>query len=91
LKRKAQAAELKGWKQIAEYLAQPVPTVQRWAKSGMPVRREGRFMVASQEELSRWLGRESGAKQPVRIATDNADLAGDLRRALADARQRRRK
>jgi hypothetical protein len=82
---------LKGWKQIAEYLAQPVATVQRWAKSGMPVRREERFMVASQEELGRWLERESGTKQPVHIATDNADLSGDLRRALAEARQQRRR
>ena len=82
---------MKGWKQIGEYLAQPVATVQRWAKSGMPVRREGRFMVASQEELSRWLGRESGTKQPVHIATDNADLSGDLRRALAEARKQRRR
>lgn len=48
-------------------------------------------MVASQEELGRWLERESGTKQPVHIATDNADLSGDLRRALAEARQQRRR
>jgi hypothetical protein len=82
---------LKGWKQIAEYLGQPVATAQRWAKTGMPARREGRSMTASPEELSRWLGREAGVGQPVRIATDNADLSTDLRRALANARHHRRR
>jgi hypothetical protein len=82
---------LKGWKQIAEYLGQPVATAQRWGKTGMPVRREGRTMVASPEELSRWLGREAGVGQPVRIPTDNADLSTDLRRALANARHHRRR
>lgn len=48
-------------------------------------------MVASPEELSRWLGREAGVGQSVHIATDNADLSTDLRRALADVRHRRRK
>ena len=82
---------LKGWKQIAEYLGQPVATAQRWGKTGMPVWRAGRSMVASPEELSRWLGREAGVGQPVRIATDNADLSTDLRRALARARHDRRR
>ena len=91
VRKKEQARALKGWKEIAGYLAQPVATVQRWAKTGMPVRREGRFTVATPEELSRWLGREAGTRQPVRIATDNSDLSGDLRRALADARHKRRK
>jgi hypothetical protein len=34
---------LKGWQQIAKFLGQPVATAQRWAKSGMPVTREGRL------------------------------------------------
>lgn len=90
-KKERQPVLLKGWKQIAQHLGQPVATAQRWAKTGMPVRREGRFMVASPEELSRWLGREAGVGQSVHIATDNADLSTDLRRALADVRHRRRK
>jgi len=90
-KREKQPAPLKGWKQIAGFLGQPVATAQRWAKTGMPVRREGRYMVASPDELSRWLGREAGVGQAVRIATDNADLSTDLRRALADARYHRRR
>ncbi|HZU44364.1 MAG TPA: hypothetical protein VE994_16940 [Terriglobales bacterium] len=90
-KKEKQPALLKGWKQIAQHLGQPVATAQRWAKTGMPVRREGRYMVASPEELSRWLGREAGVGQPVHIATDDSDLSGDLRRALADARHHRRR
>ncbi len=85
------AGLLKGWKQIAEFLGQPVATAQRWAKTGMPAHREGRFMVATPEELSAWLGREAGAGQPVHIATDNADLSADLRRALAAARHHQKK
>lgn len=38
--------ELKGWKAIAAYLVIPPATAQRWAREGMPVRREGRFTVA---------------------------------------------
>ena len=90
-KKEKQPVLLKGWKQIAEHLGQPVATAQRWAKTGMPVRREGRFMVASPEELSGWLGREAGVGEPVHIATDNADLSTDLRRALANARHQRRR
>jgi len=89
--KKEQPRPLKGWKEIAGYLAQPVATTQRWAKTGMPVRREGRYTVATPEELNRWLGRESGKKEPVHIATDNSDLSGDLKRALAEARQQKRR
>jgi hypothetical protein len=51
---------LKGWKQIAEFLGEPVSAVQRWASEGMPVHREGRFVATSPEELNVWLGEESG-------------------------------
>jgi len=67
---------LKGWRQIAEFLGQPVSTAQRWAKSGMPVSRQRRSVHASPEELNRWLGRE--------------DLSTELRRALSYVRKRRR-
>jgi hypothetical protein len=68
-----------------------MPTVQRWAKDGMPVKREGRYIVADREELSRWLGRESGSAQPVRVAGANErDLTADLKHGLAEARRTRR-
>ena len=85
-KPRVQNERLKGWNEIASFLGQPVVVAQRWARSGMPVTREGRFMYASREELSRYLGREAGLDVPVHIATENADLSADLKRALAHAR-----
>lgn len=79
-------ARLKGWNEIASFLGQPVAVAQRWARSGMPVTREGRFMFASREELSGYLRREAGLDVPVHIATENMDLSADLKRALAHAR-----
>ena len=52
----------------------------------MPVQREGRFMTASPEELSQYLGREAGVDVPVHIANENMDLSVDLKRALSYAR-----
>jgi hypothetical protein len=83
---KIQKERLKGWIEIARFLGQPVAVAQRWARSGMPVMREGRFIYASREELSQYLGREAGLDVPVHIATENMDLSADLKRALAHAR-----
>ena len=86
IKPTAQNERLKGWNEIASFLGQPVAVAQRWARSGMPVTREGRFMYASREELSGYLGREAGLDVPVHIATENMDLSADLKLALAHAR-----
>src|ERR1700730_3276388 len=72
---------LRGWKQIAEFLGEPVSVVQRWASEGMPVHREGRFVATSPEELNAWLGKESG--KPVHVATEGTDLASELKRGLS--------
>ena len=85
-KAKAHAQALTGWAQIAQFLGQPIAVAQRWARSGMPVKREGRFMTASPEELSRYLGREAGLDVPVHIASEEMDLSTDLKRALSYAR-----
>jgi|SRR5215469_5372357 len=80
---------LKGWQAIAKFLGQSPAVVERWAReSGMPVTRQGRSVVASPEELNRWLGRESG--EPVHLATESADLAADLKRGLAYVRSQRK-
>jgi hypothetical protein len=79
---------LKGWQQIADFLGQPVSLAQRWAKTGMPVRREGRSMVATRGELTEWLGRELG--QPVHLSANEDDLAAVLKRGLAYARQKKK-
>jgi hypothetical protein len=77
---------LKGWQQIAAFLGQPVSVVQRWAADGMPVRREGRYVESSREELNRWLGRESEG-EPVQIATPATDLSAELKRGLSFVRK----
>src|SRR5438132_14091553 len=53
-KRKKPEAEpdiLKSWQQITAFLGQPVSVAQRWATEGMPVKREGRCVGSSREEL----------------------------------------
>jgi hypothetical protein len=50
---------LKGWAAISKFLGLTATTAQRWAKAGMPVRREGRFVVAERDKLQEWLGRHT--------------------------------
>jgi hypothetical protein len=57
---------LKGWQQIAAFLGEPTSVVQRWASDGMPVRRQGRYVETTPDELNAWLGKESG--KPVHVA-----------------------
>jgi hypothetical protein len=57
----------------------PSSTVHRWAKEGMPVRREGRNVVASGEELNQWLQRISGEAAGVHLVTPGSDLLKDSR------------
>jgi len=78
---------LKGWNEIAKFLGQPLSVAQRWAKSDMPVKREGRHITASPAELNIWLRRES-AGEPLSIASETADLSADLKRGLSYARKR---
>ena len=80
---------LKGWKQIAEFLGEPVSIVKRWAGDGMPVHTEGRFVATSPAELNAWLSRESG--RPVQVATPQADLTSELQRAVAFFRRRKKR
>lgn len=85
-RKKSEPAELKGWKEISDFLGQPVTVAQRWARqSKMPVSRRGKFIVASPKELSEWLGRESGG-EPVHVATGEGDLSAELKRGLAFVR-----
>jgi len=83
---KIESGSLKGWQQIASFLGQPLSVAQRWAKSGMPVTRQGRNVCASPEQLNRWLGRES-AGEPVQIASDSTDLSSELKRGLSYVRK----
>ena len=86
-KSKPEAGKLTGWKAIAEFLAIPVATAHRWAKDGMPVRREGRFTTANAEELSAWIGRESHMPAPAHVLTGEADIASALKESIAAAKR----
>ena len=77
------SSDLRGWPAIAQFLGMPNSTAHRWAKEGMPVRRDGRNVVASPEELNRWLQRTSGEAAGVYVVTPGADLLKDLRASLA--------
>jgi len=85
-----QSGSLKGWGKIADFLGQPVSVAQRWAKNGMPIRHEGRSVVGSPEELTAWLGKESGG-EPVHVAAPESDLAAELKRELSFVRRERNK
>jgi hypothetical protein len=74
---------LKGWGEIAKFLGQTVSVAQRWQNEGMPVTREGRFVSASPEDLTAWVGTERGKKEPVHIATEGEDLLADLKQGLS--------
>jgi hypothetical protein len=86
--RKSAPDSLKGWQQIAAFLGQPVSVAQRWAKSGMPVARQGRFVTASGEALNKWLGRESG--EPLHVAKEEDDLSAELKRGLSFVRKQQK-
>src|SRR5205814_1103992 len=75
-------AILKGWEQIASFLGQPMNVAQRWGTDAMPITRQGRYVIATPEELNRWLGRESGG-EPLRVASADVDLSVELKRGLA--------
>jgi hypothetical protein len=81
------SADLRGWPAIAQFLSMPSSTVHRWAKEGMPVRREGRNVVASGEELNQWLQRISGEAAGVHLVTPGSDLLKDLRAFCPLSRQ----
>src|SRR6266849_3005676 len=89
-KPKSKNRGLKGWGEIAAFLGQPVAVAQRWQKSGIPVTREGRFVYASPEELTNWIGAERGRSEPVHLASEGEDLAADLKRGLSYVRQQRK-
>ena len=83
----ARPETLKGWKEIAAYLGEPVSVVKRWALEGMPVVEQGRLVTTSPEQLDIWLRREVG--KPVRVVNPQTDLTAELKRGIAFARTQR--
>jgi hypothetical protein len=80
---------LKGWQKIAAFLGQHVTVAQRWAKTGMPVRRQGRIVTAVPSELNQWLTAESG-NEPVHLPEAGTDLSKELKRGLLYVKQKRK-
>jgi hypothetical protein len=89
-KKTDQPSTLKGWPAIARYLGMTPASAQRWAKEGMPVKRDGRFVVADPAELEAWIGRESHMAKPAHVMTGEADIAAALKESISVARQKRR-
>jgi predicted DNA-binding transcriptional regulator AlpA len=79
----SKSSDLRGWPAIAQFLGMPHSTMYRWAKEGMPVRREGRNVIASPDELSQWLQRTSEEAAGVHVVTPGSDLLKDLRASVA--------
>lgn len=69
----------------------PGERAQRWAKEGMPLRREVRFTVADPGELQAWLGPESHMKAPARVVTGEIEIAAALKDSLAVARKQKKR
>src|SRR4051794_3042882 len=82
---------LKGWKAIGDYLGIGAAAAQRWSKTGMPVRREGRFTVANPREISEWLGREANMPAPAHVVKTEADMSTALKDSISALRKQKRK
>ena len=80
---------LKGWAAIAAFLGQTPAVAQRWHNEGMPVTKDSRFVYAYPEELTQWVGMESGKRKPVHIASEDENLTADLKEGLSYIRRRR--
>ena len=91
MKKPTPQERLKGWPAIANYLGQTPAVAQRWHSEGMPVTKEGRFVYANPEELTKWVGTDSGKVKPIHIASDEENLAADLKQALTYVRTRKSK
>jgi hypothetical protein len=91
MKKSKPQERLKGWPAIASYLGQTPTVAQRWHSEGMPVTKEGRSVYANPEELTKWVGTESGRVKPIHIASDQENLAADLQQALTYVRGRKSK
>jgi phage terminase Nu1 subunit (DNA packaging protein) len=89
-KPKSKSRVLKGWGEIAEFLGQTPSVAQRWQNEGMPVTREGRFVYASPEDLTAWVGTERGKRELVHIASEGEDLVADLEQGLSYVRRLRK-
>src|SRR5437773_4574343 len=85
---KTEQETLKGWQQISAFLGESPSVVQRWASEGMPVRKQGRYVESTPDELNAWLAEESG--KPVHAVTETTDLSEELKRGLSYVRHEKK-
>jgi phage terminase Nu1 subunit (DNA packaging protein) len=81
---------LNGWKEIANYIGKRVPTIQRWERYGLPVRRqdgdkETPAVVATTEEIEDWILRPP--RQELRDSRDRQLLETRLSLLRAEAQR----
>ena len=88
-KKTTETSLLKGWAAIAKFLGLTPASAQRWAKEGMPVKRDGRFTTADPAELQAWLGRESHMAKPAHVMTADADIAAALKESISTLRRKK--
>jgi hypothetical protein len=73
----AQPERLKGWDQIAQFLGQPIAAAQRWARSGMPVKREGLYLFDRQSPIMfSPMPEHIVESQLIRLLENAADVSG---------------
>ena len=81
-RKKQPPVELKGWKEIADFLGQPVALAKRWSRTEqLPIVKKGRYVTTTEDALNRWLG------EGKRIASSNDDLTECLKAGLKSARK----
>ena len=54
----------------------------------MPVRKQGRYVESTPDELNAWLAEESG--KPVHAVTETTDLSEELKRGLSYVRHEKK-
>ena len=81
---------VKGWAAIGKYLGVSTATAQHWAKTGMPVRREGRYTVAAPNEIRQWLGREAHMPAPAEVLAPGTDISAALKESISALKRKKR-
>ncbi len=85
--KEAPPKKLQDWKAITSYLGVSRATAEHWAKTGMPVKRQGRYTVADTKELRQWLGKEAHMPAPAEVLAPGTDIAQALKESLSSIRR----
>jgi hypothetical protein len=82
---------LSGWKEISRHLRYGVRTLQRWERTGLPVRRINNGprspVVADSEELDAWILHRKLPRGVPKTLLDNLERARELRSEVQQNRK----